>query len=89
MLTADDQGTLQAAAEAGRGIVFLPDFMAARVLRERRLIDALPGWQLVVPEGAIAYALTLPMPESPEAARVLVRFVKEALAVREHASATA
>lgn len=77
---ADDLGTLLAMARHSTAVVFAPDFVAAADLSQGNLIDVLPGWRLRVPEGDAVQALTLPQPESPEAARWLVRFVREALA---------
>lgn len=76
---ADDLGTLVAMARHSAAVVFAPDFVVAPELAQGRLIDVLPGWRLRVPEGDAVQALTLPQPESPEAARWLVRFVREAL----------
>lgn len=78
-LIGDDLGTLLSIARAGRGIMFSPDFTAAADLQAGTLVDVLPGWRLVVPEGDTVQALMLPQPESSEAARRLVRFVREAL----------
>ncbi len=75
-MVADDMDTLVAVATAGWGVVFAPDFCA----RRGGLADVLPGWRLPVAEGELIYALTLPQPEAPEAARALVRFVRDALA---------
>lgn len=77
---ADDLGTLLAMARHSAAVVFAPDFVAAPDVASGALIDVLPGWRLRVPEGEAVQALTLPQPESPEAARWLVRFVREALA---------
>jgi DNA-binding transcriptional LysR family regulator len=81
VLIADDMGTLLAMAcvPTCRDIVFLPDYAAAADVQAGRLLDVLPGWHLPVPEGQLVQALTLPQPDAPEAARLLVRFVKEAL----------
>lgn len=75
----DDLGTLLAMARHGRGIVFAPDLCVPDDLASGRLIDALPGWRLRVPEGEQVMALTLAQGVAPEAARALVAFVREAL----------
>lgn len=77
-MSADDIGTLLAAARAGGGVVFAPDFAVRDDLARGTLVEALPGWQLPIPEGATVQALTLPLAVAPEAARALVRFVREA-----------
>jgi len=79
-MTGDDLGTLQAAARAGGGVVFAPDYCVADDLARGLLVPALPGWQLPVPEGRAVQALTLPLAVAPEAARAVVRFVQQALA---------
>jgi DNA-binding transcriptional LysR family regulator len=79
---ADDLATLQAMARAGGGVTFLPDFCVRDDLQSGALIDALPGWRLLVAEGDAVLALTLPAPGGSEAARALVRLVREALAVQ-------
>lgn len=70
-------------------IVFAPDFDAAAAVDAGTLVNVLPGWQLLVSEGSSVQALTLPVPEAPEAARLLVRFVREALAGEPAAPARA
>lgn len=77
---ADDLGTLLALARHGRGIVFAPDLCAPEDLAAGRLIDALPGWRMRLPEGEQVMALTLAQGIAPEAARALVAFVRDALA---------
>lgn len=76
----DEMATLVAMACHGRGIVFAPDFSVQRELSAGALLDLLPGWRLHLPEGDTVYALTLPHPSAPAAARALVQFVAEALA---------
>jgi DNA-binding transcriptional LysR family regulator len=78
-MSADDLGTLQAAARAGAGIVFTPDFAVRDELARGTLVEVLPGWRLPIPEGDTVQALTLPLAVAPEAARALVRFVADAL----------
>lgn len=78
----DDLTTLMAAARAGGGIVLAPDFAVGDALAAGQLVDALPGWHLLLPLGATVQALTLPLAVAPESARALVRFVREALADR-------
>lgn len=75
----DDLATLLAVALAGGGVVFAPDFGVAELLRRGLLVDTLPGWRLLIDEGEWVQALTLPLPDAPEAARALVRFVAQAL----------
>ncbi len=78
-MSADDLGTLQAGARAGAGVVFTPDFAAREDLARGALVDVLPGWRLPITEGSTVQALTLPLAVAPEAARVLARFVADAL----------
>ncbi len=78
--SSDDLATLLGMARAGNGTVFAPDFSVADDVAAGRLVDALPGWQLHLVEGDTVFALTLPMPVAPEAARALVAFVAGALA---------
>ena len=78
-MSADDLGTLHAAARAGGGVVFTPDFAVRDDLARGALERVLPGWRLPIPEGDTVQALTLPLAVAPEAARALVRFVAEAL----------
>lgn len=79
-MSGDELGTLQAAARAGAGVLFAPDYCVVDDLARGRLVDALPGWHLPWLDGATVQALTLPLAESPESARALVRFVQQALA---------
>jgi DNA-binding transcriptional LysR family regulator len=79
---ADDLGVLLTMASVGTGIVFAPDFVAANAVAGGALVDALPGWRLLMPEGNAMQALTLPQPDSPEAARLLVRYVRNKLRAR-------
>lgn len=76
----DEMATLVTMACHGRGIVFAPDFSVQRECAAGALVDVLPGWRLQLPEGDTVYALTLPQPSAPAAARALVQFVAEALA---------
>lgn len=76
---ADDLGSLLALALAGQGVVFAPDFAAEAALRQGELVDLLPGWRLQIAEGDQVQALTLPLSDAPEAARELVRFVRQSL----------
>lgn len=76
-MSADDLGTLHAAARAGGGVVFTPDFAVADDLARGTLVRVLPGWRLPIPEGDTVQALTLPLAVAPEAARALVRFVAD------------
>jgi DNA-binding transcriptional LysR family regulator len=75
----DDLGTLQAAARAGAGVLFAPDFCVAADLARGELQDALPGWHLPVDEVRSVQALTLPLAQASESARALVRHVRDAL----------
>lgn len=79
-MQADDLGSLQAVARAGRGIVFAPDFCAAADLARGVLVEALPGWRLPVPEGETVMAITLPWSVAPAGARALVSFMRETFA---------
>jgi DNA-binding transcriptional LysR family regulator len=79
-MVGDELGTLQAAARAGGGIYFSPDFAVRDDVQRGLLVDALPGWQLPVPESNLVQALTLPMNVAPQSARELVRFMREELA---------
>jgi DNA-binding transcriptional LysR family regulator len=74
----DDMGTRVAVARSGGGVVFAPDFAVRGEVEAGRLIDALPGWRLPVPEGQAVQALTLPLAVAPASARALVAFVREA-----------
>ena len=78
-VVADDMGSLIAMARAGGGVVFAPDFSVLDDVAAGRLVDALPGWRLPVPEGQAVQALTLPLALAPASARALVSFVREAL----------
>jgi len=78
-MVADDMGTLIAVACSGGGVVFSPDFAVRDAVAAGRLIDALPGWRLPVPEGQAVQALTLPLAVAPASARALVAFVRQAL----------
>ncbi len=78
-ILADDMGSLVAVARAGGGVVFAPDFSVRDDVAAGRLVDALPGWRLPVPEGQAVQALTLPLAVAPASARALVAFVREAL----------
>lgn len=82
-MVGDELGTLQAAARAGGGVYFSPDFAVRADVRNGLLVDALPGWRLPVIEGGQVMALTLPVTVAPESARELVRFVRSQLAVQE------
>jgi len=79
-LWADDLGTLMAVARAGGGVVFAPAFCAQNDLRDRVLVNVLPGWRCDIPDAEVVQALTLPVPEAPDSARALVKFVRDALA---------
>jgi DNA-binding transcriptional LysR family regulator len=63
------------------GGVSLADTARAWSSGQPPLMDVLPGWQLLAGLDTVQ-ALTLPMPAGSETARTLVRFVREALAVR-------
>jgi DNA-binding transcriptional LysR family regulator len=78
-MVGDELGTLQAAARAGGGIYFSPDFAVRDDVERGLLVDALPGWQLPVPENNQVQALTLPMNVAPQSARELVRFMRSQL----------
>lgn len=71
----DEMTTLVAMARSGPGIVFAPDFTVQADVAAGGLVDALPGWQLRLAEGDTVYALTLPAPAVPEAARALLKFI--------------
>ncbi|MFY7854822.1 MAG: LysR family transcriptional regulator [Rubrivivax sp.] len=87
VLVGDDLGTLARMAEVGSDLVFAPEFTVAQALAAGTLADRLPGWRVVVPEGDQIHALMLPRPEGSEAARQLVRFVRERLASRPRPAA--
>lgn len=78
-IVADDMGSLIAVARSGGGVVFAPDFAVRDDVAAGRLIDALPGWRLPVPEGQAVQALTLPLAVAPASARALVAFVRDTL----------
>lgn len=77
--TGDELTTLVGMALHGRDIVFAPDFTVAALAAAGELVDVLPGWQAEITEGTQVWALTLPQPSAPAAARALVQFVAEAL----------
>lgn len=77
--TADEMATLVGLALHGRGIVLATDFAVRTLVDAGELVDVLPGWTLTVPEGEQVWALTLPQPAAPAAARALVQFVAEGL----------
>jgi len=52
--TADDMLTLKFAATQGLGMTLMPDYMIRRELRERELVEALPGWR---PRQSIMHAV--------------------------------
>lgn len=94
-----DLDGLIAMARHGAGVVVAPDFCIASGFAGRGsaaavgvgvsagpqvLSNLLPGWRLVVGMETVQ-ALTLPLPAGSEAARALVRFVKEALVTRQPA----
>ncbi|MBL8359107.1 MAG: LysR family transcriptional regulator [Rubrivivax sp.] len=79
VLVADGLAMLVAAARHGRGVAFLPDFMAAPLLAAGQLVDVLPGWRLHVTGGRTVQALTAPLPEASAAARELVRWIRAEL----------
>jgi len=81
---------LIALARHGAGYVLAPDFCVEPSYRpssdvvaagEPALVNVLPGWQLLAGLDTVQ-ALTLPLPSASETARVLVRFVRDALANR-------
>ncbi|MFG6490568.1 LysR family transcriptional regulator [Roseateles sp. BYS78W] len=85
-----DLDALVALARHGAGIVIAPDFCVEAVpaLQEitgdsgagpaPSLRNVLPGWKLLVGFDTVQ-ALTLPLPAGSEAARALVRFVRDSL----------
>ncbi len=85
-VVADDLATLVALAVAGDAVVFAPDFSVAADVAAGRLADALPGWQLQLAEGDTVFALTLPPPALPAAARALLNFIGEALGAQAKAA---
>jgi len=76
----EDMDSLVGLARAGSGVVLAPDYCVAQDLKAGSLVDLMPGWTLPVVEGSAVMALTLPHPLAGEAARTLVRFVREHLA---------
>lgn len=80
-MVGDELGTLQAAARAGGGVYFSPDFAVRDDVERGLLVDALPGWRLPVAEGSQVQALTLPTTVAPQSARELVRFMRNQLSV--------
>lgn len=76
----EDLLSLLALARAGAGIVFAPVFCVGSALAEGLLIDVLPGWRVPVAQRDAVQAITLPVRVAPKAARVLVAFVRDALA---------
>lgn len=84
-IVADDMGSLIAVARSGGGVVFAPDFAVRDDVTAGRLVEALPGWRLPVPEGQAVQALTLPLAVAPASARALVAFVRDTLGTAEPA----
>jgi DNA-binding transcriptional LysR family regulator len=82
-MVGDELGTLQAAARAGGGVYFSPDFAVREDVERGLLVDALPGWRLPVAEGGQVHALTLPTTVAPQSARELVRFMRAQLSPQE------
>lgn len=88
-----DLDGLIALAHHGSGVVIAPDYCVATPVGSANpvvdqcnvagpwpsLQDVLPGWRLQIGLDTV-HALTLPMPAGSEAARTLVRFVRDALA---------
>ncbi|MCU7372080.1 LysR substrate-binding domain-containing protein [Paucibacter sp. O1-1] len=72
-----DIESLLALARHGAGVVPAPDFC---VPAGDALVDLLPGWRLLVPEGEWVQALSLPAPGASETARALVAFVRAQMA---------
>ena len=90
-----DLDGLIALARHGAGLVIAPDFCVEPVpalqaigvmpdLGLPPLRNMLPGWRLLVGLDTVQ-ALTLPLPAGSEAARALVRFVRDALAAARKA----
>lgn len=79
-MVADDLSTLQAVARSGGGIFFATNFNVQDDLARGLLVPAMPLWHLPVAEGHTIQALTLPLAVAPEAARLLVHYVRDALA---------
>ncbi len=75
----EDMDSLVGLARAGSGVVLAPDYCVTQDLVDGRLVDLLPDWTLPVAEGSAVMALTLPHPLVGEAARTLVRFVRQRL----------
>jgi DNA-binding transcriptional LysR family regulator len=75
----EDMDSLVGLARAGSGVVIAPSYCVKGDLATGALVDVLPGWHLPVPEGDAVMALTLPHPLVGEAARSLVRFVRQRL----------
>ena len=75
----EDMDSLVGLARAGCGVVLAPDYCVAPDVQAGTLVDVLPHWHLPVAEGHTVMALTLPHPLVGEAARALVRFVRQQL----------
>lgn len=75
-----DLDSLVGLARAGFGVVLAPDYCVAADLSAGTLLNRLPDWHLPWAEGSEIMALTLPHPLVSEAARTLVRFVRQRLA---------
>ena len=75
----EDMDSLVGLCRAGCGVVLAPDYCVAHDLTTGVLRNVLPGWHLPVAEGHEVMALTLPHPLAGEAARGLVRFVRQQL----------
>ncbi len=85
----EDMDSLVGLSRAGCGVVLAPDYCVANDLESGALRPVLPGWHLPVAEGAAVMALTLPHPLAGEAARGLVRFVRQRLSTGNARGTTA
>lgn len=84
----EDMDSLVGLARAGCGVVLAPDYCVAPDIQAGALVDVLPHWHLPVAEGHTVMALTLPHPLVGEAARALVRFVRQQLQPASGSAAT-
>lgn len=70
--SANEVGVLQAAAEAGAGIVMLPTYLAMAAMARGQLQAVLPDWQ---PEGLGLYGLYVSRRHMPATLRTLLDFL--------------
>ncbi len=73
-ISADEAGTLMQAAVAGAGVVMLPAYLAAPLLRTGELVTLLPGYR---PQGLDLYAVYASRKNMPASLRTMLDFLAE------------